>query len=175
MLKHLAVAIASIFLTSIIAADEPGPSKDIPELAPLSNWAGEWIGHVEKPTPRPPGPSKGVWIVDGRYLQQSWRIPADADNPALSATVISTWDVNEQVYRQWMFMSDGATGQATGKWDADSNTMTWTERQADGLTIVTKARFPNPDLQLWTITGTDRAGRTVFALSGNSKREKNGS
>lgn len=172
MLKAVAVVIASILLTSTLAADEPGPAKGIPELTPLSNWAGDWVGHVEKPTPRPPGPSKGVWILDGRYLQQTWKIPADADNPALSATVISTWDVNEKVYRQWQFLSDGGTGQATGKWDAGSNTMTWTERKPDGLTIVSRARFPNPDLQLWTITGTDRAGTTVFELSGDSKRQK---
>ena len=172
MLKSVTVVIASIFLTSILAADEPGPSKDIPELAPLSNWAGDWAGQVEKPTLRQPGPSKGVWIVDGRYLQQSWKIPVDDNSPALSATVISTYDVNEKVYRQWQFLSDGTTGQQTGKWDAAANTMTWTERKPDGLTIVTKARFPNPDLQLWTISGTDRAGQTVFELSGNSKRQK---
>jgi hypothetical protein len=172
MLKSVFAVITTIFLTGVLAADEHGPSKEIPELAPLSNWAGDWIGHVEKPMPRPPGPSKGVWILDGRFLQQTWKIPADADNPALSATVISTWDVNEKVYRQWQFLSDGATGQATGKWDAASNTMIWTERKPDGLTIVTRARFPNSDLQLWTITGTDRAGTTVFELSGDSKRQK---
>lgn len=172
MLKPSAVIFALLVLTSTLAADEPGPSRDIPELAPLRNWAGDWIGHVEKPTPRTPGPSKGVWTLEGRYLQQTWKIPADADNPALSATVISTYDVNDKVYRQWAFLSDGSTGQATGKWDAASNTMTWTERKPDGLTIVTKAHFPNPDLQLWTITGTDRASKMVFEMSGDSKRQK---
>ena len=171
MLHPRAAIFVLFLLINPLAADEPGPSREIPELAPLSNWAGDWIGLIEKPVLRSPGPSKGVWITDGRYLQQSWKIPADGDNPAISATVISTYDVNEKVYRQWQFMSDGATGQATGKWDATSNTMTWTERKSDGLTVVTKAHFPNPDLQLWTITGTDRAGTTVFELSGDSKRQ----
>lgn len=172
MLKSLAVIFALLLLTHTVAADEPGPSKDIPELAPLSNWAGDWTGRIEKPAPRSPGPSTGVWILDGRYLQQTWRIPADGDNPALSATVISTYDVDHKVYRQWAFLSNGTTGQATGQWDAATHTMTWTERKLDGLTVVTRAVFPSPDLQLWTITGTDRAGKTVFEMSGDSKRDK---
>ena len=72
------------------------------------------------------------------------------------------------IYRQWQFLSDGSTAQATGRWDAESKTMTWTDRRPDGVTVITKASFPNPDLQLWTITGTDRSGNTVFELSGNS-------
>lgn len=154
----------------LAAAAEQGPSKDIPELAPLNNWAGAWMGQVEKPTPRPPGPSNGEWIVDGRYLQQKWKIDVDANSPPLSATVISTYDVNEKVYRQWQFLSDGSTTQATGKWDEATRTMTWTDRRPDGATVITKASFPNADLQLWTITMTDRQNKIVYEMSGNSKR-----
>ena len=50
--------------------------------------------------------------------------------------------------------------------------MTWTDRKADGVSVVTKARFPNADLQIWSVTMTDRDGNSLFEMSGDSKRRK---
>jgi hypothetical protein len=175
--SHMPTKLAITVIVSLVSANslvatEPGPSKDIPELAPLNNWAGDWTGTVEKPA-RPSGLSHGKWIVDGRYLQQTWKIPADDNSPGLSATVIMTYDAKEKIYRNWQFLSDGGTSQATGQWDAKKSTMTWTANNPDGVTVVTKARFPDADLQLWTITATNRSGQTLFEMSGNNKRRKN--
>ena len=93
MIKRLATTvIASIVLSNALVAAEPGPSKDVPELAPLSNWAGAWNARIEKPTPQT-GVSRGEWIHGGRYLQQMWKIPADVENVEISGTYIMTFDV----------------------------------------------------------------------------------
>ena len=172
MPNRIAITVIVSLLSAVATvAAEDGPSKEIPELAPLQNWAGNWTGTVEKPA-RQSGPSHGKWIVDGRYLQQTWKIPAGDTSPGLSATVIMTYDVKEKVYRNWQFLSDGGTSQATGQWDAEERTMVWTANNPNGVTVVTRASFPDDDLQLWTITGTNRSGQQVFELSGNSKRRK---
>ena len=164
----LILTFASVNFT---AAAEPGPSKDIPELAVLSHWAGNWAAKIEKPTLRT-GESHSEWIVGGRYLQQTWKVAADADNPEFSGTWLMTFDVRQMVYRQWQFNSDGFTAEATGKWDAATRTMTWTTRDtASGNTTVNKDVFLNADEQPWSIITTDRQGNTVFKMNGRNKRQ----
>ncbi len=154
-----------------VVAAEPGPSKDIPELATLSHWAGNWAARIDKPAVRA-GSSHAEWIVNGRYLQQTWKVAADADNPELSGTWLMTFDAKQMVYRQWQFNSDGFTGEATGKWDAATRTMTWTSRDAaNGNTTVNKDVFLNADEHPWSIVVTDRQGNTVFEMSGKNKRQ----
>jgi hypothetical protein len=121
------IVFVSLLMTNSLATAELGPSKDVPELAPLSNWAGAWTCTIEKPA-RQSGFSDGKWVVGGRYFQQTWEVEADADNPKISGTWLMTYDVKRKVYRQWQFNSDGFTAEATGKWDAKTRTMTWTRR-----------------------------------------------
>ena len=173
MTKRLATTvIASIVLSNALVAAEPGPSKDVPELAALSNWAGAWNARIEKPMPRA-GVSRGEWIHGGRYLKQMWKIPADGENEEISGTFMMTYDVKQKVYRQWQFNSDGFTAEATGKWDAETRTMTWTSRDPDNGNIsVNKDRFTQAGVQYWNITVTDRNKSIVFEMSGQNRKRK---
>jgi hypothetical protein len=48
-MRFAIVVIASLLITNSLLAGQPGqpgPSKDIPELAPLGNWAGVWSGRM---------------------------------------------------------------------------------------------------------------------------------
>lgn len=170
--KFVIATIASMVVACSLAAAEPEPLKDIPELLPLNNWSGTWTAQLEKPKPRT-GESHGEWIVDGRYLQVRWKLDADQDNPATSGTYLMTYDVKQKAYRQWHFNSDGFTGEATGEWDAATNTMTWTARNAPNRTTTNKDRFPTPDVRQWAMTITDQAGKAVFEMNGKHQRRKN--
>lgn len=170
MLYRIAIsAIISIVLVNSLAADEPGPTKDIPELAALSHWTGTWTAQIEKPKPRV-GESRGEWIVGGRYLQVTWHIDADADNPESRGTYLMTYDVKQKLYRQWHFNSDGFTGEATGVWDAATQTMTWTARNAPNRRTISKDRFPKSDRREFAMTITDLNGKTLFEMSGHHNR-----
>jgi len=172
MLHKLVIAtIASIVVAGALVAAEPGPLKDIPELLPLNHWSGIWTAQVEKPKLRT-GESHGEWIVDGRYLQVRWKLDADKDAPATSGSYLMTYDVKQKVYRQWHFNSDGFTGEATGAWDAATNTMTWTARNAPNRTNTVKDRFPSNDVRLWGMTITDPTGATLFEMSGKHQRRQ---
>jgi hypothetical protein len=171
-MRFAIVVIASLLITNSLLAGQPGPSKDIPELAPLGNWAGVWSGRIEKPTKQSDS-SAGRWIAGGRYLQQTWKVEADADNPAISGTWIMTYDVKKKAYRQWQFNSFGSSAESTGKWNADKRTMTWTRRDAEtGVTTVTKAHFPKAGVEQWEMTASDRNGKTIFEMSGQVIRQK---
>lgn len=169
--KFVIVTVASIAVACSLAAAEPGPLKDIPELLPLNHWSGTWTAQVEKPKPRT-GESHGEWIVDGRYLQVRWKLDADKDTPATTGTYLMTYDVKQKVYRQWHFNSDGFTGEATGEWDAATNTMTWTARNAPNRTTTNRDRFPTDDVRQWAMTITDQTGKAVFEMSGKHQRRK---
>lgn len=171
MLKLVAVLVTSLVLTGRLAADEPGPSKDIPELVPLNHWVGVWEAHLEKPKARA-GESRGEWIVDGRYVQVRWKIEADADNPVTSGTYLMTYDAKQEAYRQWHFNSDGFTGEATGQWDAATKTMTWTARNSPNRTTTNKDRFPADGVRQFAMTITDQSGKAVFEMSGRHQRQK---
>ena len=173
MAKRITTAvIVSIAFTHLLAASEPGPSKEVPELAVLNNWAGKWDARIEKPTRRT-GVSHGTWIAGGRHLQQTWTIEADADNPEMSGTWIMTYDVRKKVYRQWQFNSDGPTAEAAGIWNTDKRTMIWTRRNAEtGVTTITRAGFPKAGVEQWEMTTSNRNGKTIFEMSGQVIRRK---
>lgn len=172
MIQKLTPAIiATLFVNAAAIAAEPGPAKDVPELAVLKHWEGVWNARIEKPTRRT-GTSRGEWVAGGRYLQQSWKVAADQDNPEISGTWLMTYDVQEKIYRQWQFNSDGFTAQATGKWDTESHTMTWTTRDEGlGSAKVNKDHFAKDGEQDWSIVITDRDGEKVFEMTGHNSRQ----
>lgn len=172
MLRPTVAAILATLFSITVAAADPGPAKEVPELEALNHWVGQSNVRIKKPVSRT-GESHAEWTTAGRYLKQTWKLDADNGNPELSATVIMTYDDKMKVYRQWNFMSDGFTSNATGKWDAATKTMTWTDRNADsGLTTSTKSQFPEAGVEHFTITATDKDGNVVFEMSGQNKRRK---
>ena len=173
MSKSSLIAIITIVVfNSSLNAAEPGPSKDVPELAPLSNWTGIWNAHIEQPAERN-GVSQGEWIANGRYLKQTWKIEADDDNEESSGILIMTFDIKQKVYRQWHFVSDGNITESTGEWDDKTRTMTWTNHNEDtGVTTINKDRFPEAGDQHWSIVVSDGSGKTVFEMKGHNTRRK---
>jgi hypothetical protein len=176
--------VACLVLTSLClafggsAAAQQGPARDVPELQPLSHWAGVWDGELSiKPNAGLPkggrgkGASKGEWAHDGRFLRQTWKMEGGEGLPNLSGSSMMTYDPRKKVYRNWTFFSTGAVMESQGVWDAKTKTMTWTGRDAEnGHTSVIRASFGTDGTETFTIVETDRAGKVVSEVSGKNVR-----
>ena len=164
------------------AADAPatGPTKEIPELQVLQHYAGSWDCEIRvKPNDRQPkggqtkGVSHGEWILDGRFFRQSWTAEGSDDIPGMKGNNVWTYDPEKETYRIWGFASNGGAVESRAKWDAKTKTMTSTILDSDkGVTVVTKATFPEEGTELWTTVIQDGAGQVLMEMSGKNVRRK---
>lgn len=156
--------------------DVGSPVKEIPELLPLANWAGEWdtvmTARFGGEAPRDIKTSVHArWVLDGRFIEQyEEHTPAEK---LVSIKLFLTYDTDAKVYRSWIFFGFGAVGEATGKWDAATRTMTWTSKeQPDGKTTTTISSFPEDGVEVWSVVERDRAGDVVSEVRGKNTRRK---
>lgn len=153
------------------------PPSDVPELAVLGSWVGEWTTEMSlipsdpaQPSRELKGSASATWMVDGRFVRQEWRIHAAEGISAVSGTTIMGYDEPSKTYRSWWFFSDGNTMSMTGIWDAASRKMTWTGEGSDMATTTVEAAFPEKSLEKWSIVFRDRAGKVNMRSEGTNKR-----
>jgi Protein of unknown function (DUF1579) len=174
------IALLSLLGTIAHAADEQQqPAADVPELQPLSHYAGNWemeltIKSVALPQgAKTTGSSVGEWIHGGRYLRQSWTVNAADGVPEFSGFSIRTYDPRRQSYRTWGFDSAGNTEESQGTWDPKARTFTWTVREnIGGGETVTTSNFSEDGTEIWTILMKDGDGQVLADVSGKGTREK---
>ena len=104
--------------STVVRADETGPTKDVPELQVLQHYAGTWDVELTGN-----GSGKGEvtakWILGGRFLEQAG-VMHSPDGPGIGVTTLFTFDTQAGKYRSWMFLSNGSTNQAEMTWDANA-------------------------------------------------------
>jgi hypothetical protein len=166
-----------LFGFPVLAADPPGPAKEVPELKPLANYVGKWstestLKFEGQPETSFKGQGAAEWIHDGRFVRQSWTIDGTKEMPGLNGSVIFTYDVEKKTYRGWNFMSNGFFSQSEGTFDPKTRTFTWTAHGSAGETTITKASFAEEGKEKWTIVTTDRAGKVLMDMRGTSTRRK---
>ncbi len=162
------------------AADEQQqPAVDVPELQPLSHYAGNWemeltIKSVALPEgAKATGSSVGEWIHGGRYLRQTWTVNAADGIPAFSGFSIRTYDPRSRSYRTWGFDSTGNTEESQGTWDAKASTFTWKVREnPSGGETVTTSNFSEDGTESWTILMKDGDGQVLADVNGKGTRRK---
>lgn len=166
----LLIAVTSCQIGDGWAAD--GPAKDVPELQVLSNYVGTWdVVITTKDSPFTKGESSAMWVLDGRFVQQTGKLES-ADGPGvLKITTLMTYDRERKVYRMWSFLSNGSTSEASGKWDEKSRTMTSTSRQ-DGTTTTTTAKFGDNGIEEWLFITTSQNDEVVGRFGGTNTRRK---
>ena len=157
---------------AVSAADDIGtPTKDIPELEVLNQYAGTWDVSIADFDGKAVSTSR--WILKGRYLQQTGSIEPRDGSEKTELTTLMTYDPDKKMYRTWTFVSNGSTSQGEGTWDATKKVMTTIGRESGSDNTVTiTANFAEPDVEKWTIVTTDRSGNTVFEVSGANRRRK---
>jgi hypothetical protein len=161
------------------AADAPaGPAADIPELAVLNHYVGDWeskmtVKNSDNAQPAPTvARTLGEWILDGRFLRQTWSVTPVEGVPALKGSSVKTYDVQRKTYRGWTFFSNGFVEETEGKWDEATRTLTWTAvDDGSGRNAVQTSKFADDGSEQWSMTENDRDGNVLSEVSGTAVRQ----
>jgi hypothetical protein len=78
---------------------------------------------------------------------------------------IMTKHRDSNLYRQWVFDSDGYRHEATGHWDAPTSTLRW-QGEADGASFVIDDHWISNDRLEWSLSRTARDGHRLQTIDG---------
>lgn len=169
--SSLLLVVIMLGIPSNSQSAEP-PSKS-PEQAVLDRRLGNWRDvYTLSKAPWTPEEKRGTAeltakrILGGRFIQV-----VEEHSDKTSATAILTYDEQQKSYWAWWFSSEGYASEATGVWDADTNTMTWTSRSRGSPTTVT-IRFLDADNYEWTVLVKDPAGKILYRKEVKTTRVK---
>ena len=157
-----------------------GPQEQVPELAALSHYVGNWDSEFsivsdggDSDDKKYTGKVEAKWTVGGRFLDQTGTYQLSSDSPPLVIKTLMTFDVNDQKYRYYFFDSSGDLRDSTGKWDADKKIMTSQMRRPNGEEMITTADFSKPGIETWQIVITSPDNDRTTTVSGtNTRRDK---
>jgi hypothetical protein len=153
--------IAFAFLHSLVALSKASANEV------LERFVGNW--HTSA-TIRKAGTSREI-VTQGKAtcdatLGGDWfEFRTETIPPGESDLQIMTYDAPANVYRQWVFSSDGYRHEATGQWNAATHTMTWTGETAAG-TFVIDDHWATPDRLEWALKRTNVQGQVVQTIEG---------
>ena len=158
-----------------------GPQEQVPELAALSHYLGNWDSEFSivsndgdsDDDKKFTGKVEAKWTIDGRFLDQTGTYQLSSNSPPLVIKTLMTFDVNDQKYRYYFFDSSGDHRDSTGKWDADKKIMTSKMRRPTGEEMTTTADFSKPGIETWKIVLTNANNDRTTTISGtNTRRDK---
>jgi hypothetical protein len=159
-------------LTIAPAAHSAETPADSPEQKVLDKWLGNWKATYKIPAADWNPVEKTVTaevattrVVGGRFVQE---LSEHSDKS--SGMVMITYDSQQYRYRLWWFSSTGMTAEYRGKWDDDSQTMTWDAVGLVGATATMTSHFADDDHEEWNLTVKDAAGKTVLSMEGKNVR-----
>ena len=169
----LTVSIPATILSCQVNTGEDiaeGPAADVPELKELDHYAGQWEDEIAgRPDMR--RTELGEWILQGRFLRQSWSTESSDGTPPAHGLTLMTFDTDRRVYRSWAFLATGSVIENEGVWDPITKTLTWGHRVPEtSETVITKASFVVEATQSWSIVKTDEHGKVVREVVGRSIR-----
>ncbi len=106
-------------------------------------------------------------ILGGKFVEEEG-VGVDGS----TAKLIYTYDPQQQCYRLWSFRSSMPPSEATGQWDAETQTFTWAYAVNEGQEFVTVAthRFVDDDTFEWNAEGKDASGEVIWRVEGNATR-----
>jgi hypothetical protein len=170
---HTYSAIVVLSVTSFAAERAFAQDPDLPPeaLDVLARFEGQWetqatirrAGNPRDISTRGKGSCRRT--LEGRYFEfRTETIP-----PGQSELQIMTFDAEKNVYRQWVFSSDGYRHEAEGAWNAATSTLRW-RGTSDGTSFVIDDKFVSPDRLDWTLRRVDNAGRELQMIEGTLTR-----
>src|SRR4051812_48136926 len=173
-------AAASLAAAAAAAPDRaPGPAGDVPELKVLEHWVGEWdVEMTVKPADgaaggtKAKGTAKAEWVLDGRFVQETWTLEGEDGSPPMKGITLMTYDPGKKAYRSWTFFSNRSASQAEGRWDEKARALTSKARDPQGGATTTVASFAEDGTQTWSIVEKDRDGKVLAEITGTTRRAK---
>jgi hypothetical protein len=105
--------------------------------------------------------------LGGKFVQELGKVSGED-----TAMIMYMYDTDQCLFRMWRFAATDSPSEATGKWNADTNTLEWTyapnaERK---FTMTARHRFVNNSVFEWDVVGRDKAGKVLFRLGGKATR-----
>lgn len=172
-MKQILLA-AAILLSSFAPPATAEPSdvnaaaKAAEANAVLARFLGDWHTHTHIKHAGPPprefdtrGKATCRQTLGGRYFEfRSESIP-----PGEADLQIMTYDSGANVFRQWVFSSDGYTHEAAGTWDAATSTLRWTGKSTDATFIILD-HWTSPNRLEWTLDRTSANGKQLQTIKG---------
>ncbi len=84
-----------------------------------------------------------------------------------------TYDPKKNEFRQWYYDKDNLVPQEyQGRWDAATQTFTFTGTLADGIQSTSQQHFVDKDTFTWTLVAKDKTGKMVLDMEGKCVRKK---
>jgi hypothetical protein len=119
------------------------------------------------------GTVSSAWTLRGRYLEQTGTYNLGATTPPLIIKTLMTFEVKDNRYQYWYFLSDGQKFQTTGQWDQALRTMTSKgSLPGNGNTLIITAKFDENGTESWTIETRNRDNQVVGRMRGINSRRK---
>jgi len=169
----LTVSIPATILSCQVNAGEEvaaGPAPEVPELQFLDQYAGQWEDEIAG-RPDMKRTETGEWVLQGRFLRQSWSTESNDGAPPAHGITFMTFDTEQKTFRSWAFLATGSVIENEGVWDSITRTFTWGHRLREtSETVITKASFVDPATQSWSIVKTDMHGKVVREVAGRNIR-----
>jgi Protein of unknown function (DUF1579) len=167
-----------LVVVAVLAAASATRSADPPAATPeqkvLDKWLGSWRTSYKLPKAEwTPEEKKGTAeltdsrVVGGQFVQEKGE-----HSDKTSSILMLTYDAEKKCYRSWWFSSTGQTAEATGKWDADTKTMTWSSVGEPAFTTTTHHRFVDDDTVEWDVVIKEGTAKVLFRMEGKSVRVK---
>ena len=179
-MKRTKILISAIVVTALamgaVAAEDAAekPAERSAEQKVLDRHLGNWqatvVIHKAKWQPnetRATGAISSVRILGGRFTQTN-----SEGSDGSTSIALATYDVQRKCYRVWWFSSQGTVAESKGKWDAKTKTMTWRNKNDDGVTSVGKVRYPDDNTVEWSSVAKDAEGEIGFHVEGKATRVK---
>ncbi len=159
----------------------PPVTPKSPELKVLDRFAGTWNAKgVNKRAEWNPeethftGRGQFQWILKGQFLSCQARLQTPGQAEDSEFLLLQTYDKEKKVYRRWYFDSAGLfpRSDTTGRWNPNTQTLTWTSDLGEGRTQTVIDRFLDKDTTQWSIVVKDKKGTIFQDTQGTSTRVK---
>jgi hypothetical protein len=155
--------------SAICIGAEPNNSAEV-----LQKFVGHWQTqtHIQQISPQSrevntKGQASCQPTLGGRWFEfRTETIP-----PGESDLQVMTFDEQAQVYRQWIFSSDGYQHTASGTWDESTSILTWKGKTSGGSFVI-EDHWVSPDRLDWTLRRIDSNGKLLQTIDGTVTRDK---
>ncbi len=169
----LCVMLALVSSERTALAGDEVPTSKIPELKALDHYIGTWdVVITTQGFPFTKGQVTAKWVLDGRFIEQNGGLKSMDGSGGPKIKTLMTYDPAKKVYRSWTFLTDGATSESEGTWDAKARIMKSVSRKDEGGGYsTTTADFSVAGFETWTIVSIDGSGKVVSEFSGKNTRK----
>ena len=134
--RLLPAAVAMLACSALATA--AGTPSDAERYAPMTLEAGTWDADItfyesDKPASKGVGVQTNTLLINGHWITNDFRMPADGKFPAYQGHGVWGYDPVAQTYVDtWVDTNDLSVRTDYGYWQPKEKIMTWSSKQADG-------------------------------------------